>query len=361
MPSDIVFATYDGGGNTAPALGIAKVLLQGGHRVRMLGQPSQRQQIASAGIEFHEYRRAPQWMSVDKPGPRYLAGLFSTLTSRGMGQDLLDLLRDDPATHVVIDCALLGVLDAAGRVDVHHVALVHAFFAWFDGPFYRGLLGRSARLRRLDARKLWRGADSVLVCSDRELDPARTVPGNLAWTGAVVAPAVQAERPDRDRILVSFSTISFPGQVALLQKVLDAVAPLDLDVIVTTGPSVDPAELRVPANTTAHQYLPHSDILPTCTAVIGHGGHATTFRALSFGLPLLILPLNPMADQPMVGEVVAAAGAGLCLSKNSNADTVRHAVVELLASDVHRERAQALGARIRAADGAATAANLLLG
>ena len=44
-------------------------------------------------------------------------------------------------------------------------------------------------------------------------------------------------------VLVSLSTISYPGQREVLQRILDAVATLDVPVIVTTGPSIDPRDL----------------------------------------------------------------------------------------------------------------------
>ena len=54
---------------------------------------------------------------------------------------------------------------------------------------------------------------------------------------------------------------------------------LPIELIMTTGPAVDPSALRAPANAEVHQFLPHSEVLPDCAAVIGHGGHSTTFQA----------------------------------------------------------------------------------
>jgi UDP:flavonoid glycosyltransferase YjiC (YdhE family) len=60
-----------------------------------------------------------------------------------------------------------------------------------------------------------------------------------------------------------------------------------------------------------HHYLPHEEIMPKASLVIGHGGHSTTMRALAHDLPLLILPVHPMLDQPMIGKAVADVRAGL--------------------------------------------------
>ena len=362
--ADILFATYDGGGNLPPALGIARVLQSRGHRVRFLGQESQREQLAD--FEFRAYDHAPAWSPVAAPGVRSTIALLGALTSTGMGRDLLATLDEDPADVVVIDVALLGVLAAVRQAGVRYIALVHAFFAWFDGAFARGPIGTLARLRGLNARTLWNAADLVVVCSDRELDPAgeREVPANVVWSGAVSdAPTDRADRADlapSRRVLVSFSTLAFAGQRRILQKVLDAVAGLDIEVVVTTGPSLDPADLDAPDNATVHRYLPHNELMPGCAAVIGHGGHATTFRALAYDLPVLVIPINPLADQAMVGNAIAKAGAGLLLSRSARRRRIRGALTELLDVPSHRQAAASIGARVRETDGAVRGADRIL-
>ena len=359
--ADILFATYDGGGNLPPALGIARVLQSRGHRVRFLGQESQREQLAD--FEFRAYDHAPPWSPVAAPGVRSTIALLGVLTSSGMGRDLLAVLDQDPADVVVIDVALLGVLAAARQAGVRYIALVHAFLAWFAGAFAHGPIGTIARLRGLNARTLWEAADVVLVCSDRGLDPAaeREVPANVVWSGAVSdAPADRADYAPSRRVLVSFSTLAFAGQRRILQKVLDAVAGLDIEVVVTTGPSLDPADLDAPDNATVHRYLPHDELMPECAAVIGHGGHATTFRALAYDLPVLVIPINPLADQAMVGKAIAEAGAGLLLSRSARRGRIRRALTELLDVPSHRRAAASIGARVRETDGAARGADRIL-
>jgi len=94
--------------------------------------------------------------------------------------------------------------------------------------------------------------------------------------------------------------------------------------------------------------------------VIGHGGHSTTMRALAHDLPLLVMPMHPLLDQPMVGKTVAAAGAGELVAKKASADELRPAITRLLADGPHRAAAARLGAAIRAARGTETAADLVL-
>jgi UDP:flavonoid glycosyltransferase YjiC (YdhE family) len=90
-----------------------------------------------------------------------------------------------------------------------------------------------------------------------------------------------------------------------------------------------------------HQYLPHDDIMPSASLVIGHGGHSTTMRALAHGIPLLILPMHRILDQPMIGKAVAAVGAGRVLPKTASAEEIRSAVKLLLQDLSYRHAAGA--------------------
>ena len=55
-----------------------------------------------------------------------------------------------------------------------------------------------------------------------------------------------------------------------------------------------------------HRYLPHDQVKPTVSLVVGYAGHATTSHAIAHGLPLLMLPLSAKGDQPIIGEARAA-------------------------------------------------------
>ena len=111
-------------------------------------------------------------------------------------------------------------------------------------------------------------------------------------------------------MLVSLSSVFFPGQERVLQNVLDAVSGLPLRALVTTGGALSAENLRVPTNAELHSYLPHSDVLPTVSLVIGHGGHATTMAALSRDLPVIVLPMARFMDQFKIWQARERPGAG---------------------------------------------------
>ena len=158
-------------------------------------------------------------------------------------------------------------------------------------------------------------------------------------------------------VLVSLSTFRFPGMAECLQRLLDATAGLDARVVVTTGPAVDPASLRPAANQEVHRFVPHADVMPQMSLVVGHGGHGTTMQALAHDLPLVVMPMHPMLDQPMVGRSVEEAGAGRVVSKKATVEELATVIAGLLADGPHREAAARLGAAIRAMPGATNAAD----
>lgn len=264
---------------------------------------------------------------------------------------------------MVVDCLLTGALAAADRAGLRRAVLVHSFSSFFD-TWRRGPFGLGAALKGQPPGRLWSSAEAVLVTSLAELDVAgrRQVPLNVHHTGPVWQGEAVPARPDPDReplVLVSLSTIYFTGQARALQSIVDAVAGLPVRAVVTTGHAVDPAELRAPADVELHRYLPHAELLPKVSLVIGHGGHATTMRALAHDLPLVIMPMHPMLDQRVIGQAVQAAGAGRVVAKKSSIAHLQTVIQELLRDGPHRTAATRLGARIRERDGAVRAADIL--
>lgn len=360
--AQLVLATLDAGGNLPPVLGIGHALRSSGHGVHVIGHPAQRDAVEAAGLDFTPYTHARPWSPTEEKstlrGLREFVGVFN---DRGAGRDVVELARRVRADAVAVDCMLLGVLDAVQAAGVPNAALFHTFHAYFDGPWRRGPVGLLSRLRGHHARRLWATADLGLVLTEAELDPASAGGDpSLVWTGAVVDTGAPAVSPTRPRVLVSLSTTAFPGMATTLQRILDALAVLPVDAVVTTGPAIDPASLRATANTTVHRVVDHARLMPTCSLAVGHGGHATSLRALAHGLPLLVIPAHPMLDQTMVGEAVAGAGAGLVLPRSSSAEQIREAVTVLLDTPSYGAAAAALGTRIRGGRGSETAAAALL-
>ncbi|MDV6241276.1 glycosyltransferase [Rhodococcus opacus] len=361
----ILFVTWDGGGNVPPALGIATEARNRGHQVRFLGHAQQRRRIESHGFRFTAYTHARPWQSTARhPG---IAGVYQSLavfTDAGPGIDLLDTVACEPTDVVVVDCLLYGALQAADDANLMRVTLVHTYYEYMYRDVTHGMTRVMARLKGQRPLRLWASSDLALVTTEKELDPAsrRSLPVSVHYTGVVhhSMPSTLTPVSERDPlILVSLSSLNFDGQQRALQNVLEAVGGLSAHTVVTTGPSVDPSTLTAGPNIEVHGYVPHEQILPTATLVVGHGGHDTTMRALAHDLPLVILPIHPALDQKMIGRSLEQRRVARCLRKTASPERIRSAVGELLVAGPHRVTAATLGARIRSHDGAVHATDLI--
>ncbi|MFD3454963.1 glycosyltransferase [Streptomyces sp. NPDC058691] len=352
----ILFVTWDGGGNVPPALGIAAELARRGDSVRFLGHPQQRRQIEAAGFRFEPCSTARPWSATARTGP---AGYLRMFTDPGPGRDLAAAVAREPADLVVIDCLSFAALRTAQEMGLRHVVLAHTFHGYLTRSWSRGPLALVAGLKGYHPPRLWASAEEVLVTSLPELDPGRErpQPPNVHYTGPVLPAAARPASPEGQRILVSLSTIHYPAQARALQAILDAVADLPVHAVVATGHAVEPETLRPPRNAELHRYRPHAEVMPGVSLVVGHGGHGTTMQALAHDLPLVVMPMHPMLDQPVIGRVVEEHGAARVVRRNASPERIRTAIGELLTSESHRRAAAGLGSRIRAGSGAAAAAD----
>lgn len=359
--ADILFVTWDGGGNVPPAVAMARELSDRGHRVRFLGHRRQRPALESTGLDVATSRHGRDFSSLEVHSPLAMIGTF---VDRGMGLDLLEAVRQRPADLVVIDCLMFGALDAARRAGLRYVVLEHFYDDYYERGCLRGPLGASLRLRRLAPRRALRAAAARLVATHPELDPGR-------GAGVVhVGPVVPLPRPPstpgspisasaRSTVVVSLSTFAFADMVGPLQRVLDACAELGVHTVATTGPAIDPREVTATANVEVHRYVPHDELLPDARLLIGHGGHGSTMQALAHDVPVLVIPMDRATDQPSVGASLVKAGAGLMLAKRSSSTQIATSAAELMEDGEHRVATARLGRLLRELPGAARGADLI--
>ena len=359
----IIFATFEGGGNAPVVLGIARALRTRGHTVYVMSHAEHRLVSDGEALTFTPYTTAKPW------NPRSTGGTLSgicrltvTLTDRRLGADVVAAAQRHRADLVVVDCMLLGASHALIESGIEHAVLFHSIHSYFNGLFRNGPVGLASRIRGTgDPRRLWSKATSQVVCADHQIDPSTSkTPSNALWVGPIHdARAASRAASTRPRVLISLSTVGYPGLRATLQRIVSACEGLPADFIVTTGPAVAPEALVAPGNTTIHQFLPHDEVMPTCNAVISHGGHSTAMRALAHGLPILAVPMNPLIDQPMVGKAIAAAGAGIVLHRRHSTARFRTAITTLIRAKDLSTSAAEIGHRLRATHSAEVAADHL--
>ena len=96
------------------------------------------------------------------------------------------------------------------------------------------------------------------------------------------------------------------------RALLDAVAGLDVEVLLTTGAELDLGQ--VPANVRVERSVPQPEALARAALVVCHGGSGTVLGALAAALPLIVMPMfadqspTPARSEPGAARVAAPAG-----------------------------------------------------
>lgn len=316
-------------GHVLPLLPIAEALRDAGHDVvvatgdafaPLLGELELTHRRAGPSFDDMVGRALQRWPDTPfehpEDGQRFGWGrLFSDMRVRLSVDDVravADVEQPSVVLHEVAD--MVGPLVAAERaipsVDVgiglvplpHLVALAAGAVApyWADvglDPRADAGLYRSLFLNQVPRSVQRRSIDDLPAVSD--LRPVthgdgEPLPDDLAHLGV-----------DRPLLYVTFGTVF--GDAALAQRVLDAAADLDLDVLATVGDVVDLDAIVAPPKTVVRSFVAQGAVLGRCRAVVCHGGVGSMLGPLAHGLPMVVVPLG--ADQ--YENAVALRDAGV--------------------------------------------------
>lgn len=171
--------------------------------------------------------------------------------------------------------------------------------------------------------------------------PMRPVP--FAEPGDLPDWVVEHERP---LVYLTFGTAFSNPDV--LRTAIAGVSGVDAEVLVATGPQVDPSVLTdVPGNVHVLPWVPQADLLAHADLVVHHGGAGTTVAAMTHGLPQLVLPQG--ADQFRNAEIVADTGLGAQLvGEDFTSDAVQEVARKLLRDNDVRAANAGIAAEIAA-------------
>lgn len=408
-PRAYLFVTFEGGGNVPPMLGAVRRLSARGHDVRVLTEPCLRDAVEAAGARFVPFTRyfTRDDRTVDLIGDagartpvgalrrsleRLVFGPARTVaeeTGRAIGAERPDV--------VVVDALMPGALVAAGAAEIPRVVLFH-MPEYLPGPGrpaagpgflpradvvgrIRDALATRLFLRQVgaflpafnDARRAfgmpplgsarelvaqYHAADLRLIQTSAAFDfPITPPPPNVRYVGPVLddpdwAGEWRSPWPEADPrpLVVASLSSTFQDQRGALQRIADALGTLEVRGLVTLGPAMADARLRLPENVAAVPSAPHARVFPRAAAVVTHAGHGTVMRALVHGVPLLCLPMG--RDQDDNAARVVARGAGLRLRPSARPSRIAAALRRLLDEPGFRTSAGRLG-RIIADDVAA--------
>jgi MGT family glycosyltransferase len=156
-------------------------------------------------------------------------------------------------------------------------------------------------------------------------------------------PAWPRRYSDRPFVLVSLST-SFQRQTATLQRLCDALAPLPVEALVTTGPSVAVEDLRVGGGVQVQGFVPHDRVVGMADLIVTHARHGTVLMGSGAGVPMLCIPMG--RDQHFDASRVEALGLGRSLSPDSPPDEIGRTVMDMIGDTALRAASRSFAARV---------------
>ena len=320
------------------------------------------------GSEFDITETRAERLTLD-----YVRGVFTTWCSLGLERLAHDAVLDDLVgfarawrPDLVIWDALTYMGPIAARASgaaqvrmlfgLDHVARMRGRFTELGGaegadPMAEWLSGK---LHRYGC-----AFDEELVLGQRTIDPlppwtrfptgvdylpVRYVPYN----GPSVVPLWLSEPPARRRVCVTLglSRRDLWGEDRFsVDDLFDAVAGLDIEVVATLTARQAESASAVPRNVRLFDFVPLDALLPTCAAVIHHGGAGTIGSAVVHGVPQLVIPGN-MWDKAGLAQMLADQGAGLVMEPEEvTAEHLRAQLLRLLdepsfAASAEKVRAQ---------------------
>jgi UDP:flavonoid glycosyltransferase YjiC (YdhE family) len=288
-----------------------------------------------------------------------------TRAAQVMADEVVELARTWQPELVVSDPMVLAAplaARAAGAplVHVQWGPAVHRMTGMFPGS------GASPALWPDDLRDLYarhgtepaaeHAAATVDSCP-ASLQYAGVIPGRvpvrfIPYNGTGDAPRWLTEPPARPRVCVNWGTtttaLAGPDSF-LVPRILDALAAFGTETVVTITAADRPLlGGDLPAHVRVAENLPLHLLLPSCDAIIHHGGSGTMLTAASSGLPQLLISPGIM-DNMANGERIAAAGAGAALNHaDASHETITAGIKTILSDQATRHAARTLRDEIHA-------------
>ena len=377
----VLFTFTGGGGHLLPLLPFARAARARGHVVAVSGQEAMAASVERAGFAFRPSGGATlaapasrgALLPVDRAHEeRVLRDAFAGRLAAERAGRLLEVVREWRPDLMVRDEVDLGAAVAAERCGLPHAPVVVLAAGGFLRPDVVGApldalraahgLPADPALRRLD------GSLVLVPVPPSFRDPRHPAPSSAVHVRPAVledevepSPAVRwlDGRARRPTAYVTLGTV-FPQESGdLLRRVVTALADLDVDVVVTTGPALSPDELGPqPASVRVERVVPQAALLPRCDVVVCHAGSGSVVGALALGVPLVLLPLG--ADQPLNADRCAALRVGRVLDAvTADPDEVQEAVLDVLRTPGYRAAAGRLRDEARRLPTADSAVDLL--
>lgn len=406
-----LFVTLGSWGDLFPYLGIAEELQARGHRVTVAASPAWQTAVNDTEITFlpigndvgfKEFENNPQIFRPMPFGLRAALDTFLFAQADQLTADLrpamaqADVVVAHPA-HVVAQ-NLAEALDKPVVIASVFPAMIPSAHTVPGGSITRarqGRLGRAANrtawasarffmsrlfdrqtnrhrqtldLPRVKASLLtlpMRADKILLLCPSELIDPPPdwplrvTVTGSVTWDNAAgpIDHELQAFLDGGDKpVLVTLGASSSAVAEDFFDLAATALGNLGQRQILVTGPATPPQRELGP-NAIVREFVSFDAVLPSCRAIIHHGGVGTAISAARAGIPQVAVPRG--FDQPDTAAMLERHRIGKAVPWKRRHRRLQDAIARVLDDPTLASNASAIGSAIRNTNGAACAADQL--
>lgn len=398
----IMVAAWPSTTHVYPVVPLVWALQSAGHEVRVATYPSMADAITKAGLNavvLGECEELPTKPIIDE---QHLAGVTEALKlsphesvlwaffrhrvlpvlskfhadrpaaagHRPMADDLIDFARTWRPDLILWDASFFAAPLAARACGAAHARLMIGvdYWAWSREIFRERLGDRHPQwgsdpladlLQPLFERYGVESDDEMFIGQwtvdptpprmqlplDVRYVPVRAVPYN----GAVAVPPWVHEPPTRPRVCLTAGLSGRERMVASgvsLPELIRSLAELDIELVATLNKDQLDDDLPLPDNVRLVDYMPLDLLLPSCAAVLHHGGPGTFAAAIAARVPQLITGVLSSWDNGAsapAAQYVVERQAGLAVDQESfSADVLKSGVSRLLEDVSFREGTMAL-------------------
>jgi UDP:flavonoid glycosyltransferase YjiC (YdhE family) len=375
----MLFGFAGGSGHLEPLLPLARAAEAAGHVVAFAGRPWMVPQVEARGFAafaagsdagLRPRRRPLAAVDVERE-IRSVGDGFGRRIARGRAADILGVCGAWQPDLLVCEEVDFGGMVAAERLGLPHAAvLVSAAGSFVRADVVAPPLDEVRAEHGLPPDPRFAAPGRYLVLSPFPpsfRDPDAALPATAqAFRPSARDPAEDAAAPPWLARLGAAPTVYFTlGTVFnmesgdLFQRVIAGLRDLPVNVVVTVGRDIDPAELGPqPPNVHVERYVPQALLLPHCRLVVSHCGSGSAMGALAHGLPMVVIPMG--ADQPLNAARCETLGVAQVLdAMAATPGTVREAAARVLEDPAYRRAAVRMRDEIAALPGTEHAVALL--
>ena len=146
----------------------------------------------------------------------------------------------------------------------------------------------------------------------------------------------------------------------IFRTIAEACADLNVQLVISLGGGLDPEALpNLPGNPLVVKYAPQLELLQKASLNITHAGLNTTLESLSYGVPMIAIPITD--DQPGVAARIAWTKVGeLILPSRLNVNNLRETIKKILREQFYKQNAVHLQEAIRHTEGVNHAVDLIM-